>query len=202
MLNLKVRDILKQNLSWSIIAALFFCIGIFSAFLVVGNEHFFMGEMTESQYEAMQELAEVVFGGSPLQGILFLFANNLIASLFVMIFGIIVGIPPLLGLFTNGALLGSVMAALAGEGVSVFPFILLGIVPHGIFELPAFIISAAFGLKLGFHLVFPLPGKKRGESLVTIWREYWSVFPLVLKLLVIAAILEVMVTPHLLKQIL
>ena len=202
MLNLKSRDILQQNLSWFIIATLFFCVGIVTAVLFMGNEQFFMGELTESQYEALQEMAEIVFGGSPLQGILYLLINNLLASLMVMFLGVIVGIPTLLGLFSNGALLGSVMAALANEGVSVFPFILRGIVPHGIFELPAFIISAGFGLKVGYHLVFPLPGKKRGESLVTTWREYWSVFPLILKLLVLAAILEVMVTPLLLKQIL
>ncbi len=202
LINAKVKAILQENLGWSIIAALFFGIGIVTAVLFFGNEELFLGELTEGQHKALQEIAEIVFGGSPLRGILYLLLNNLVASLMVMLLGVILGIPPLLGLFSNGALLGSVMTALAGEGVSVFPFILLGIVPHGIFELPAFIISAAFGLKVGYHLIFPLPGKKRGESLVTIWREYWSVFPLILKLLIFAAILEVLVTPHLLNLIL
>ncbi len=202
LINAKVRAILKEDLGWFIIAALFFGMGIVTAVLFFGNEELFLGELTEGQHKALQEIAEIVFGGSPLRGIIYLLINNLVASLTVMLLGVILGIPPLLGLFSNGALLGSVMAALAGEGVSVFPFILLGIVPHGIFELPAFIISAAFGLKLGYHLIFPLPGKKRGESLVTIWRDYWSVFPLILKLLVLAAFLEVLVTPHLLNLIL
>jgi len=201
MFNAKVRGILNENLNWSIIAAIFFGVGIITAILFVGNDQLFLGELTESQYQALQEMAEIVFAGSPLRGILFLLVNNLLASLMVMLLGVIMGVPTLLGLFSNGALLGSVVAVLASEGIPVFPFILLGIVPHGIFELPAFILSAAFGLKVGFHLVFPLPGKKRGESLVTIWREYWSVFPLILKLLVLAAILEVLVTPHLLNLI-
>ena len=202
MFNPKVRNILEQNLNWFIIAALFFCIGTITAVLFVGNEQLFVGDLTESQYKALQDMAEIVFGGSPLQGIMFLLVNNLLASLMVMLLGVIMGIPTLLGLFSNGALLGSVAASLANEGVPVFSFMLLGVVPHGIFELPAFFISAAFGLKVGFHLIFPLPGKKRGESLVTIWREYWSVFPLILKLLVLAAIIEVLVTPLLLQQIL
>ncbi len=202
LINAKVRAILQENLGWSIIAALFFGIGIVTAVLFIGNDQLFLGELTEGQHKALQEIAEIVFGGSPLRGIIYLLINNLVASLTVMLLGVIMGIPTLLGLFSNGALLGGVMAALASEGIPVFPFILLGIVPHGIFELPAFFISAAFGLKVGYHLIFPLPGKKRGESLVTIWREYWSVFPLILKLLVLAAILEVLVTPQLLSLIL
>ena len=93
------------------------------------------------------------------------------------------------------------VATLAGEGISILSFTVLGILPHGIFEIPAFIISAAFGLKLGYHLIFPLTGKKRGESLVTIWREYWSVFPLIMNLLILAAIVEVLVTPYFLQRI-
>jgi len=201
-LNPKVRAILQQNFGWFIIAALFFFIGIVSAILFMENEQFFIGELTEGQYEALQEMAEIVFSGSPLRGITYLLVNNLLASLMVMLLGVIIGIPTLLGLFTNGVLLGSVGAVLAQEGIPVFSFVLMGIMPHGIFELPAFFLSAAFGLKVGFHLIFPLPGKKRGESLVTIWREYWSVFPLILKFLVLAAALEVLVTPHLLNLIL
>lgn len=201
MINPRARELIRQNLSWSAIAIFFFVAGIVMAHLLLGNEDFFLGELTENQHQALSELAEIVFGGSPLRGALFLFANNLLASLSVMFLGIILGIPTLLGLFSNGVLLGSVSVALAAEGIPVLPFLVLGILPHGIFELPAFFISAAFGLKLGFHLVFPLPGKRRGESLVTILREYWSLFPLVIKLLIIAAFLEVIVTPFLLQMI-
>ncbi|MEW5921797.1 MAG: stage II sporulation protein M [Bacillota bacterium] len=201
MLNPRVRAILQQNLNWIVIAAFFFGVGIAAAVLFIGNEKLFLGDLTASQHKMLEELAELVFGGSPLRGILFLLINNLMASLQMMLLGVIMGIPPLLGLFTNGALLGSV-ASLSAERFPVISFILLGILPHGIFELPAFIISAAFGLKVGFHLIFPLSGKKRGESLVTIWREYWSVFPLILNLLILAAIFEVLVTPLFLNQLL
>ncbi len=193
------RTILQQNISWFVIAAIFFVTGIAAAILFMGNERIFLGDLTAGQKKMLEDLAELVFGGSPLRGITLLLINNLLASLQMMLLGAILGIPPLLGLFVNGALLGSVVV-LAAEKFQLLHFILLGILPHGIFELPAFIISAAFGLKVGFHLVFPLHGKKRGESLVTIWREYWSVFPLVLNLLIVAAIFEVMITPFFLKN--
>ena len=200
MFNSKVRGILQQNLGWFMTAVLFFAIGIATAVLFIGKEGFFLGELTAGQQKMLQELAEMVFGGSPLRGILFLFINNLLASLQMMMLGVVLGIPPLFGLFTNGALLGSV-AVLAAEKFQIFHFIVLGILPHGIFELPAFMISAAFGLKAGFHIVFPLSGKKRGESLVTIWREYWSVFPLILNLLILAAIFEVLITPLFIQKL-
>lgn len=202
MLKLKMQFLLlKENLNWIIIAAFFFCAGIGAAAFLYGNENLFLGELTASQYKMLQEMAEFIFTGHPLRGIFYLFIHNLLVSLQMMLLGAIIGVPPLLGLFANGALLGSVAAALAREGMPVFSLMLLGILPHGIFELPALIFSAAFGLKTGFHLIFPLTGKKRGESLLTIWREYWSVFPLVLKLLILAAILEVLVTPHLIQQL-
>jgi stage II sporulation protein M len=92
-----------------------------------------------------------------------LFLHNLFASLQMMLMGIFLGIVPLIGLFTNGALLGSIAAGLATEDIPLLAFMSLGILPHGIFELPAFFISSAFGMKMGFHLVFPLPQKKGGK---------------------------------------
>lgn len=202
LLKLKTQFIiLKENMNWMIIAAFFFCAGIGAAILLLNNEKLFLEELTAGQYQMLQELAEFIFTGHPLVGIFYLFIHNTLVALQMMLLGVIFGAPPLLGLFANGALLGSVAATLAREGMPVFSLMLLGILPHGVFELPALIISAAFGLKVGFHLIFPLTGKKRGESLLTIWREYWSVFPLILKLLILAALLEVLVTPRLIQKL-
>jgi len=180
-------------------ALLFFGLGIFVSAFALGNEKFFLTELTESQQHFLKEMAEMVFSGSPVRGIILLFINNLLASLQMMLLGVLLGIPPLFGLFTNGALLGSLLIGLGHEGVSALTFMWVGVLPHGIFELPAFLISAAFGLKMGFHLVFPLPQKKRGESLSFIWREFLAVFPLLINLLIIAAVIEVILTPLLVK---
>lgn len=198
----KVIRIIWQNLNWIVIALFFFLLGIFLSLFVSGNENFFFTELTESQQHFLTEMAETIFTGSPLRGIIILFLNNLLASLQMMLFGIFMGIPPLMGLFTNGFLLGSIVTGLEYEGASVLTFISLGVLPHGIFELPAFIISASFGLKMGFHLLFPLPQKKRGESLKFIWHEFLALLPLLIYLLLIAAIVEITLTPLLLKRFL
>ena len=200
-INPKAIQIIKQNSNWIIIAALFFLIGIFVASFAFGNEDLFLADLTETQQTFLQEMADMIFAGSPIKGIALLFFNNIVASLQMMLLGIFLGVPPLLGLFSNGALLGTLISGLGHEGIPVFSFLSVGILPHGIFELPAFFISAAFGLKMGFHLVFPLPQKKRGESLGIIWREYFSIFPLVVYLLFIASIIEVVMTPLLVKKL-
>lgn len=199
LINPNVIRIIRQNLNWIIIALFFFLFGIFLAAFALGNEDFFLTELTKSQQDLLAEMAEMIFAGPPLKGIAILFLNNLLVSLQMMIFGFFLGITPLIGLFTNGALLGSIIAGLEYQGASALVFLSLGVLPHGIFELPAFIISAAFGLKLGFHLLFPLPQKKRGESFKYIWREFISVLPLIICLFLIAAIVEITLTPLLLK---
>ena len=145
-------------------------------------------------------MAEMIFSGPRWRGILILFFHNLIASLQMTVLGVLLGIPSLLGLFANGALMGSLLMEIGREGLPLFSFIAIGILPHGLFELPAFITCAAFGLKIGYHLVFPLPQKKRRESLGVIWKEFFTLFPLITGLLILAASIEVIVTPLLVKQ--
>jgi stage II sporulation protein M len=197
----KTRRIFGHNISWILLAAFFFLFGIISAVIFFGNENLFLTELTAAQKEILGDLAELILGGSLLRGIMLLFLNNLFTSLQMVVLGIFLGIPSLFGLFFNGALLGSLLVTLGRESQPVFAFIALGILPHGVFELPAFFISAAFGLKLGFHLIFPLPQKKRLESLSFIWKEYWGLLPLVAGLLILAAIIEIGLTPLLLKLI-
>lgn len=191
--------ILRQNLNWVMLASFFFSLGIIFSTLPL-KESFFIFELTASQQKILHEMAKVLLQGPPLRGILMLFMNNLFASLQMMLLGIFLGIPTLLGLFANGSLLGSIIISLSEKSIPPLTFIALGILPHGIFELPAFIISAAFGLKLGFHLVFPMPNKKRRQSLGYTWKEFWALLPLIISLLFIASIIEVLLTPFLVKN--
>lgn len=84
-----------------------------------------------------------------------IFANNAIGALAAMLLGLAAGLFPLLFTVTNGLVVGIVlettMAKLgAGTGILVF---LAGILPHGIFELPAILLATAIGLKLGCRAV-------------------------------------------------
>jgi len=114
----------------------------------------------------------------------YIFLNNVQSGFFVMIFGLFFGIFPIISTVLNGYLLGFVSYfAAQTEGISV----LLQLLPHGIFELPAIFISFALGIKLG---TIPFKDKKR-ETFLNYIRESLRVFFFViLPLLVIAAIIE------------
>ena len=114
----------------------------------------------------------MIFDTPPFIAALIIFINNYISLAQMLFFGAIAGISPLFTLALNGALLGMTAAAATAGGIALIPLLALGILPHGIFELPAFILCGALGLKFGYHCVAsPLPGKNRLQSFKYIWKE-------------------------------
>lgn len=191
------KKLLKDNILWIVLS-----VGVFAAGAVLSIPLLFsdfnLEIIIEEQFKALEELGERVFEGTWWEGTLLIFLNNLQVSLFLMLSGIIVGLPTFLGILLNGALMGSIITFFIVEGLPVLPFLILGVLPHGIIELPAFFISTAFGFKLGFHFLFPLRGMGRFKSVGVILKEYAFLFPLVVALLLAAAFVEILVTPQLL----
>jgi stage II sporulation protein M len=194
--------IIKENRSWMFLATFFFALGFFITYSALSREPELFSLLEQTSIPLMRELAELVFSGNPLRGVLILFIHNLTSSLQVIILGLLLGIPALFSAIANGTVLGLVAAQLAQEGIQPLRFLLAGVLPHGVFELPAFLLCAAFGLKLGYHIVFPLPGYKRLASIRLIFREIGYALPVIALLLAIAALLEVLVTPELVKYFL
>ena len=121
------------------------------------------------------------------QIIAFIMFNNMETAFFAMALGIFFGIAPFFIVLINGYILGFV----TNKTISSLGILSLGkLIPHGIFELPAILISLALGFRLGMFL-FVYRGKNKG-------REFWQwikdslrifVF-IVIPLLVIAGIIE------------
>lgn len=134
--------------------------------------------------EFMQELLEKTRGMSVTELTGFIFFNNLKSSFFGMIFGVVLGIFPVLALIANGYILGFVSSlSVAEEGI----FSLWRILPHGIFELPAIFISFGLGLKFG-SFIFQ---EKRSEAFRRFLLNSMRVFLfIIIPLLVIAGIIE------------
>lgn len=73
-------------------------------------------------------------------------------------------------MFSNGFIMGFVMESLQRKGQDAL-FMLKGLTPHGIFELPALFIAGAAGLRIGFsyittdrknrHIMHPKASEKR-----------------------------------------
>jgi uncharacterized membrane protein SpoIIM required for sporulation len=80
-----------------------------------------------------------------------LMANNIRAAINAMAFGMTAGIGTLVVLFYNGVILGMVGVdyVLAGQT----KFLLAWLMPHGVIEIPAFIIAGQTGLVLANALI-------------------------------------------------
>ncbi len=118
-------------------------------------------------------------------------ANNALKSLLFMVGGLLGGILPLFFVIFNGFFIGWVAYSLGSTmGLG---FVAAGLVPHGIFEIPAIILAMSMGMHLGYALL----NRLRGQG--DLWREARLALGLfvnrVLPLLVLAAVIEVTVTP-------
>jgi len=144
--------------------------------------------------EGLKELSRYLVPGSPLIA-LFIFLKNIVALLLTFMLSPLLCIPPLLSLATNGGLIGYVTASAAQQNSIVY--VLSGILPHGIFELPAFIIGNAAAFNFGSAL---LPGlsKKYCPSMTGDLGRSTKLLALAFILLVTGVLIETFLTPLLL----
>ncbi|MEX1027944.1 MAG: stage II sporulation protein M [Candidatus Paceibacterota bacterium] len=168
--------------------------GIFVAGVVLGvGAYLFLPGTSRLVISELAAFAHGALDGSALEIVLFLFMNNAVKALGAMIFGVLFAIAPVAFLLVNGFVVGLVFSyatALAGPSL-----VLASLLPHGVIELPAMLVAAALGLLLGVHFVRRI----RRETEVPITK------PLILSarlfivylipLFLVAAVLEVYVTP-------
>ena len=132
---------------------------------------------------------------------IFLFQNNIRANIIIMIGGLLFSIFSVLGIIMNGLIIGFTYTL-----VTPIQFI-VGILPHGIFELPATILSlvGAFIItKLEINLLNALFKKRLKEEINKsdkLVKDIVLTFIIILVLLIIAAIIEAGVTPVLLSMV-
>lgn len=158
---------------------IYFSILLFLAGALIGYSS---PERFEFLLASLQAMAEQLRGRSaPVIIISILFQNASSAFLAVWL-GVIFGIVPLLGAIANGILLGAVMAVVGDGGA-----IVTGILPHGIFELPAVFIAWGLGIWRG---IWPLQENRREAYRNRARKAYYAFFTVVLPLLIIAATIE------------
>jgi len=103
----------------------------------------------------------------------------------------------LVNLSTVGALLGVFQLL----GYSPVMLAVNGLLPHGIFEVPALILASAAMLRIGVVLVTPQVGRSMGEVVLELLADWTKVaVGLVVPMLLIAAVIETYVTPVLLAS--
>lgn len=125
-----------------------------------------------------------------------IFMHNLRAALITYIGGVI-GIVPALALFGNGFVLGSLVGYLMHGGILNHSSlnlvdILSYILPHGIFEIPAYIITGAAGFRLTTVITGSI-NNRRGKTYSDNHQKFkdsLALLAIAVILFVIAAIIE------------
>ena len=125
-----------------------------------------------------------------------LLMNNWRAMLLSALWGLIPFLfLPVLSLFVNGALVGLLGGWVLQQGGSP-AFYFAGILPHGVFELPALVLSAACGVYLCRGLCRIILNRPDKAPAVVLFSELLRVLVLVVApLTVCAAFIECYVTP-------
>jgi stage II sporulation protein M len=163
-----------------------FVLGVFMLTFLIGFVFpiFFVDEIIGF----INELIASLEGLSAVELIGVIFWNNLKASFFAIILGITFGILPLVILVTNGYLLGFVSRLAVNERGLLVMWQLL---PHGIFELPAIILSIGIGFKIGLstiQFIVDFINKHKKKINVIILILLVVIFPVIF--LIVALIIE------------
>jgi len=131
---------------------------------------------------------------------LYLFVHNIQATLTIGFFGLFsFGVLGVILYIINTSVIGGLFGFLKLQGFQLMPLFLNGILPHGIFEIPALILSCAAVFHIGLELITPQTRRTIGEVLLEALADWARIYVgLVVPLLAIAAVVEAYVTPQLL----
>lgn len=129
-----------------------------------------------------------------------IWGHNLQAILVILLLGLFsFGVLGAMIYLLNMGIIGGFIALIQAMGGSPWSVTALGILPHGIFEIPALILTSAAILNIGIILVTPRPQKTLGEVLIESIADWMKIgVGLVLPLLTLAAAIETWITPWLL----
>jgi uncharacterized membrane protein SpoIIM required for sporulation len=95
-------------------------------------------------------------------------------------------------------LIGYFTASVATAGIAPAAFWAAFVLPHGVLEIPAIIFVGAAVIRMGGTLAAPAHGETIGEAWLRSLADWAKILAgVVLPLLFLAAMVEVLVTPHL-----
>ncbi len=127
-----------------------------------------------------------------------IFVHNvrvLVGGAFLSLFSF--GVVALLLLLAPFTIVGFLAGALAAQGQSWLQFLAAFILPHGSLEIPAVLLSTAFAVRLGAIMLDPPQDFSAGEAILLALADYVKVLLFaVVPLLLVAALVEVYVTPQ------
>jgi len=165
----------------------------FAIFMVGTAVGYFSAEKVSEQLIRMlgEEFSSFTELPAPLLA-LAIFANNSSKTLIIMLLGVFFAVPPILFILVNGFVLGVVGFEVVEYKGALF--LVLGVLPHGVFEVFAATLSTALGIKIGIA-AYRRARKRSFELQHTLKLCLKTYFSRVIPSLFLAAVIETYVTP-------
>lgn len=123
---------------------------------------------------------------------LMILQNNVEAMLMIVFLGIFVGFFSFTFLVANGFLIGVFANLFYAQGL--LPLFFVGILPHGIIEIPCMLFSAGIGFRIGNAVIRKMFRKKESLTLELSEGLKFTVM-IIVPALVLAALIETYITP-------
>lgn len=193
---------IKGMKHYFIAAAVTFLIGAYMGYSQPEQFQFLL----DNQIKQLTDMVNSIGGHENYQWRLlaFILMNNVLVSVFMVYSGVMLGIIPLYSLLSNGLIMGYLAHQnVPDKGWGSF---LLAVLPHGIIELPAFILACAFGIKFGaimlksfFFLFSPTRRAANNAAFINMLKVSVPLVIIVALLLIAAALIESMVTLRLIS---
>jgi stage II sporulation protein M len=173
---------------WLIIAILLFAIGIVLGLTAPAG----ISRLLSEELAALEEFGEIL-APFTFAMFIFIFIKNAVALLVSFALSPIFCLVPILALFVNGWLVALVSSIVVEE--KSLGFVLAGLLPHGIIELPALFIGEAAALSFGAMAVIALFKKEKRNLLLPSLKQNLKYLWIALALFLPAAIIETYITP-------
>ncbi len=173
----------------------YFTVALFAVSAIIGyrtTQGALGPEAGEDVLRAFADLVGAIGDRGPLALMTLIFLNNAIKALAVVLLGFSLGLVPFIYVVVNGLVVGLAIGTVSAR-VGPGP-VLMGILPHGIIEVPAFLLAAALGFQVGGAVFRRIIGREAspGKELRNGLGIY---FKFILPALLIASAIEAFITP-------
>ncbi len=177
---------------WSIRVYIGLAVLLFAFTAALGYVEAGLNSQVAEEWMAQLDMLKWITELPPVLIMVVIFLKNFLACAMSVLMGLGLGLVPLLVVTSNGFLLGIVSyETIQKAGVL---YLMAGIVPHGIIELPVVLLSIAVGFRLGYLVAQSIMGESAdltGETRTAVHLLLFRFMPLLL----LAAFIETFITP-------
>jgi stage II sporulation protein M len=195
MINDFIKTYLFKIKGLSFFLSVIFIISIILGYYIANK---YPDKTEEIIYKSLKDVIEPAKDYSSFQLLSFIFFKNLAVAMIAVLSGIIFGFVPVLIIFVNGLVLG-VVSYIFIEQFNI-AVLLSGLLPHGIIEIPAIILSTASGLLIwrSFYRYVLYDENNLKNDFISAIKFFLLI---ITPMLIIAALIETFITPHILDLV-